>query len=229
MGWLKVAEQLINPFGSDDDDFDTNLVIDRNLEVSFLAVDNLSTYIPPEEPDIWEDKDFAEAPYTAEAAEHKKAPYLGSTANLGNNENAEFLPMESLYELVGKTAGNGFNQNFLDSMTSFQSRASQPRRRLISRPEENRVTDSGMFELEKHRDGQHDYNNPINSNSMLGSTSTFRSRINNPYTKQYSPQYSMENHATPERQGSTRSDIESDRVPLLQAELESVFGQSYKF
>ena len=30
-------------------------------------------------PDIWEDREFAEAPYTAEAARHKKAPYLGST------------------------------------------------------------------------------------------------------------------------------------------------------
>ena len=48
VGWLKVAEALLNPFGEDDEDFDTNFMIDRNLQVretsatsSFITAPNI--------------------------------------------------------------------------------------------------------------------------------------------------------------------------------------------
>ena len=33
VGWIKVAEMLLNPFGDDDEDFQINYLIDRNLQV----------------------------------------------------------------------------------------------------------------------------------------------------------------------------------------------------
>ena len=38
MGWIKVAETLLNPFGDDDMDYEINYLIDRNVQVRvFLA------------------------------------------------------------------------------------------------------------------------------------------------------------------------------------------------
>lgn len=36
MGWLKVAETLINPYGDDDDDFEVVWMVDRHLQVDIL-------------------------------------------------------------------------------------------------------------------------------------------------------------------------------------------------
>merc|ERR1719249_43111 len=48
MGWLKVAETLLNPFGEDDDDFDTYYLIDRNLQIAYVMVDEAGTPIDPD-------------------------------------------------------------------------------------------------------------------------------------------------------------------------------------
>ena len=46
MGWLKVAESLVNPFGEDDDDLEINAMIDRNLKISLMIVDDLHAEHP---------------------------------------------------------------------------------------------------------------------------------------------------------------------------------------
>ncbi|GMR58586.1 hypothetical protein PMAYCL1PPCAC_28781 [Pristionchus mayeri] len=39
IGWMKIAEMMINPFGEDDDDWEVNALIDRNINMGMAIVD----------------------------------------------------------------------------------------------------------------------------------------------------------------------------------------------
>ncbi|XP_027749078.1 bestrophin-3 isoform X4 [Empidonax traillii] len=80
---MNVAEQLINPFGEDDDDFETNWCIDRNLQVSLLAVDEMHMNLPRIEKDIYWNDSSARPPYTKAAADYCIPSFLGSTIEMG--------------------------------------------------------------------------------------------------------------------------------------------------
>ncbi|XP_039559791.1 bestrophin-3 isoform X2 [Passer montanus] len=88
--YTQVAEQLINPFGEDDDDFETNWCIDRNLQVSLLAVDEMHMNLPRMEKDIYWNDTSARPPYTKAAADYCIPSFLGSTIEMGLAD-TEFL------------------------------------------------------------------------------------------------------------------------------------------
>ncbi|KAL2087335.1 hypothetical protein ACEWY4_016163 [Coilia grayii] len=85
-GWLKVAEQLINPFGEDDDDFETNWCIDRNIQVSLMAVDEMHMNFPQMTKDLYWNEADVRPPYTVASADYCIASFLGSTTDLGLSE-----------------------------------------------------------------------------------------------------------------------------------------------
>ncbi|CAH1799647.1 unnamed protein product [Owenia fusiformis] len=109
MGWLKVAEVLVNPFGEDDDDFETNWIIDRNLQVSLFAVDEMYMNFPKLQRDpFFEEDHFQEPdlPYTKASIKTKMNDFMGSTAHVSLSEDdTRFAPMEGIPEGSGGIGG----------------------------------------------------------------------------------------------------------------------------
>ncbi|VDP04049.1 unnamed protein product [Soboliphyme baturini] len=97
MGWLKVAEVLMNPFGEDDDDFEyVNYIIDRNLELSYMIVDDTHNQLPK----LVMDTQWLHAPaipYTLAAMSLKRAPFKPSAAGL------EYVACHLFNGLVGRS------------------------------------------------------------------------------------------------------------------------------
>lgn len=47
VGWLKVAQVMLNPFGMDEDDFEMNMLIERNLMIGYSYVEHMYDRLPP--------------------------------------------------------------------------------------------------------------------------------------------------------------------------------------
>ncbi|MCL4135704.1 UNVERIFIED_CONTAM: hypothetical protein GTU68_048523, partial [Idotea baltica] len=58
LGWLKVAETLVHPFGDDDDDFDMIYFIERNQQAGVMLVDDMHFEYPLLTQDIYWDRMF---------------------------------------------------------------------------------------------------------------------------------------------------------------------------
>ncbi|KAL4229154.1 chloride channel [Mactra antiquata] len=82
MGWLKVAEQMINPFGEDDDDYDMNWLIDRHTAVAMCLADQCHSNYPELVKDIHFNEIVSDLPYTEAAMSSRRPNFLGSTYNL---------------------------------------------------------------------------------------------------------------------------------------------------
>ncbi|KAJ8922643.1 hypothetical protein NQ315_007675, partial [Exocentrus adspersus] len=83
VGWLKVAETLINPFGDDDDDFEVVWMVDRHIQVCFLLVDKIHQEHPKLGKDaFWEETAPTVLPFTVASQDYMKEHPACSTENV---------------------------------------------------------------------------------------------------------------------------------------------------
>lgn len=81
MGWLKVIDVMLNPFGEDDDDFETNALIDRNITMGLMIADN-----PMSTPELRKDPFYDEVDvpllYSEESSNIPNHHYHGSVSEV---------------------------------------------------------------------------------------------------------------------------------------------------
>lgn len=100
VGWIKVAEVLINPFGEDDDDFDLNWLVDRNLQVTNMMIDDVGQFPPKPVRDVyWEVRVPDEMPYTVASLPFRGiVPPTSSTGLEVSLEGQQTIPFADLHD-----------------------------------------------------------------------------------------------------------------------------------
>ncbi|CAJ0608065.1 unnamed protein product [Cylicocyclus nassatus] len=102
LGWLKVAQVLLNGLGEDDDDFEMNWVIDRNFQVG-ISVEECYDQYPPIIRDVFWDTPDPEPLYTVESAKRPINPQVGSCVNMKIPKNSSFMVRPRRSTLAGST------------------------------------------------------------------------------------------------------------------------------
>uniref|UniRef100_A0A183CJS5 Bestrophin homolog n=1 Tax=Globodera pallida TaxID=36090 RepID=A0A183CJS5_GLOPA len=82
VGWMKVAEALLNPMGEDDDDLECNYVIDKNLITGLSLVDLATKRTPEQSRDVFWDNDHIAPLYSMESAKRTVHPLIGSASKI---------------------------------------------------------------------------------------------------------------------------------------------------
>ncbi|KAK6055194.1 hypothetical protein COOONC_07301 [Cooperia oncophora] len=143
VGWMKVAETLLNPLGEDDDDFECNFLIDKNIATGLAIVDETYDKCPELMPDRFMDPNYAPV-YSEESKKYgHDGVLIGSAEAIKLADSEEDVKMVSLgtttekpTELRSRTTG-GLRRQLSNafSLSRPRARSVQPVHLACASPE----------------------------------------------------------------------------------------------
>ncbi|XP_060876595.1 bestrophin-4 isoform X1 [Metopolophium dirhodum] len=106
VGWLKVAEVLIGPFGEDDDDIELNWLIDRHIKAAYMIVDEMHEEHPELLKDqYWDEVVPKDLPYTVASEHYRREEPKGSAECYKVKESDSlYANMAPMHHMHRKTA-----------------------------------------------------------------------------------------------------------------------------
>ncbi|GMR58587.1 hypothetical protein PMAYCL1PPCAC_28782 [Pristionchus mayeri] len=119
MSWLKIAEVMMNPYGEDDDDWETNALIDRNIHMGMAIVDAGFDRPPELRKDIFWDDEVVD-PLYAENSQHDNGD--GERGMRGSASMANLDSHSSLRHLLHLRHRKNSKLNIVIAPTSATSR-----------------------------------------------------------------------------------------------------------
>ena len=121
-GWLHVAEVLINPFGEDDEDFDCNYIIDRNVQINYLEVEGGEDGEELEDP--YQGALPTSLPHTVESFKTRDLPPVFPTEDLIDHMTKEDMALqpkeieEEVLTNIGIQGSPAISRVHLDSLNT---------------------------------------------------------------------------------------------------------------
>ncbi|VDM45856.1 unnamed protein product [Toxocara canis] len=145
IGWLKVGEDLLFPFGADDEDIEFNFILDRNLEISYLIVDDLHNQVPPvyveslKDPvkvlrhpfsqmfDVFAELLIPDGPLKLTHSKQLQSSYDDVLISSNVQERVTSQQSSAFTDVRGKRASRSRVQQHVDSFTDLEAMANRPR------------------------------------------------------------------------------------------------------
>jgi len=153
MGWFKVGEDLMNPFGEDDDDFEMNYILDRNIQVAYMMADDVHGQLPPLQKDLYWGERNPILPHTRASIKKRDNIFAGHLADMKlNDEEMHVITEEEMQIDEEKEAPTRLFRNLVLQF-------SQRRRQSTVPSQEGSTTNVNAPEMEQltgeHKEPQH--------------------------------------------------------------------------